>query len=407
MRNSDGHDLPAHRCATWRGRIAPDPPTLIVTAVLGGFLALTVCYVIASRPEPSALGAVLALVPLVFGVQLLQSLPPPAARPARHRYWTLGFQALLTYLPYPAFGEAWLAIPGFLAGSALLVLPALLAWPAFAATVASATLMAVHSGWDAHRLGWVTSTALLVGLVVYGLSRLTGLIHEVRGSRREFADEAVGLERQRFARDLHDLLGYSLATIAYKSELTRRLLPAKNTRAQQELTEILETARQALSDVRAVSHRYRDLSLYAETAAAESTLTAAGVRVSLCVDHVPLSRPVETALATVVREGVANMLRHSGVRRCAIELRRDERSVRLSIANDGVARPARARFGVAVSGGSGITNLRTRMEAFQGRLETEVRAGGWFRLSATVPLGAPWVSPCDDATGVSDSATVA
>ncbi|MEU1821024.1 histidine kinase [Streptomyces abikoensis] len=405
MRNSDGHDLREGRRATRYGETALDPPALITAAVLGGFLALTVCYVIASRPEPPVLGAALALVPLVFCVQFLHSVPRAAPRRARHGYWTLGCQALLTYLPYPAFGEAWLPMPGFLAGSALVVLPALLAWPAFAASVASAGLMASHGGWDSRWLGAVTSATLLVGLVVFGLARLSGLVREVHGSRREFAEEAVGRERQRFARDLHDLLGCSLATIAYKSELTRRLLPAKNTRAQQELTEILETARQALSDVRAVSHRYRDLSLYAETAAAESTLSAAGVRVTLRVAHVPLSRAVETALATVVREGVANMLRHSGVRTCVIEVRRDERSVRLSIANDGVAGPARARFGAAVPG-SGIANLRTRMEALQGRLETEVRPGGWFRLSTWVPLGGAWAERHDD-TGVADSATVA
>ncbi|MEU3353823.1 histidine kinase [Streptomyces sp. NPDC037389] len=408
MRDPDGHGGPVRRLTTRLTEAAPDPPVLVTTIVLGGFLVLTACYVVASRPEPLVLAGALTAVPLVFCLQFLHCLPRPALCPARRRYWTLGLQGLLTYLPYPVFGDAWLAMPGLLAGSALAVLPPRCAWPAFAGAVLSAGPMALGEGWGTDRLGWVSGTAALMGLVVYGLSRMARLVHDVRGSRREFAQAAVDRERQRFARDLHDLLGCSLTTIAYKSELARRSLPPMSSRARRELTEIMETARQALSDVRAVSYRYRDLSLRSELSAAESTLAAAGVRVVLRACHGPLPHPVETTLATVLREGVTNMLRHSGVRTCVIETGRDGRSVRLCVVNDGVPGPARARFGAA-GAGSGLGNLRTRVEALDGRLAAEVSAGGgWFRLTAVVPVSAAAPGArSGDGTGVPGSATVA
>ena len=91
---------------------------------------------------------------------------------------------------------------------------------------------------------------------------------------------AVAQERLRFARDLHDLLGYSLSAITLKSELTHRLVPKNPDKAQNELVEILDISRKALADVRAVASGYRELSLENESESARSLLLAADVAVT-------------------------------------------------------------------------------------------------------------------------------
>ncbi|MCK2221771.1 histidine kinase [Actinomadura sp. ATCC 31491] len=186
-------------------------------------------------------------------------------------------------------------------------------------------------------------------------------------------------ERLRAARDLHDLLGHSLAAILLKCELARRLPPE---RARAELADVLAMAERAEHDLRAVSGEHRDLSLAAEADSAGTTLAAAHVRVAAELAHPPLPPEVETALSAVLREAVTNVLRHSpSARHCSIATTAEGDVVRLLVRNDG-ARAAEAR-----RGSSGLGNLTTRLAALGGRLTTRV-AGGWFELEARVPVRA-------------------
>ncbi|MDT0551565.1 histidine kinase dimerization/phosphoacceptor domain-containing protein, partial [Streptomyces lonegramiae] len=125
---------------------------------------------------------------------------------------------------------------------------------------------------------------MLCGIVIYGLSRLTDLVHEVHRTREELARMAVGRERLRFARDLHDLLGYSLSAIALKGELVHRLIEVRPEHARSETEELLMVARQALADGRVVSSGYRDMSLRDEATSAAASLAAADIQADVAID---------------------------------------------------------------------------------------------------------------------------
>ncbi|MGZ3147642.1 histidine kinase [Lentzea chajnantorensis] len=185
-------------------------------------------------------------------------------------------------------------------------------------------------------------------------------------------------ERLRFARDLHDLLGFSLSAITLKVELARRLIGEQTERALRELAEVLGIAREALTDVRAVASSYRELSLADEIESARSVLTAAGVATTIETDLAELSPRSRTVLATVLREGVTNLLRHSEATRCTITVSGTGPVVSIDIVNDG----APARLGT--DRGSGLANLATRATAIGGSLRAEVDAGT-HRLHAEVP----------------------
>ena len=87
------------------------------------------------------------------------------------------------------------------------------------------------------------------------------MIVKLHRSRTELSRLAVAGERLRFARDLHDVLGFSLSAITLKCELAYRLFADAPAKAQEELGEVLRTSRKALADVRSVSRGYREMSL--------------------------------------------------------------------------------------------------------------------------------------------------
>ncbi|MET9502682.1 sensor histidine kinase [Streptomyces sp. NPDC006259] len=359
--------------------------TAITLAVLVAFFGIALGYLLEDRLSPVRFAAGILTLLLVYAVQLVHSFPRLWPRLARRPYWTLGFQVLLTYLPFLTFAESWLATPGFLAGSALLVLPPRWAWPTFAAIVGSSSLLVLGSGMGRGSLWYGTVATTLTGLVVFGLSELTRLVQEAHHTRTELTRMALEAERLRFSRDLHDLLGMSLTTIAFKCELARRLPPSKHARLQQELTEILDTTQRAFADVRAVSQTYRAMSLATEVDTVFRTLRAMGIQAAFRGGTGPLPPEIETILATVLREAATNMLRHSKVGTCVVDLDAEDGTVRMTVANDGLTgRPASPPGNARP--GSGLDNLRARVEAVEGRLSTEIRDTNWFSLTAVVPL---------------------
>ncbi|MFC5288123.1 sensor histidine kinase [Actinokineospora guangxiensis] len=299
----------------------------------------------------------------------------------RMRYAVLGLMAVLVFGPLPLLGSLWHSIPGFLAGSALLLLRPAAGWFVFVAVLV--TVPAIKAVNLVHPLLVVqfAGSTLITGLVVFGLTWMARAVHQLRSARFELARIAVAEERMRFARDLHDLLGLSLSAITLKAELALRLMDVDPDRAGHELVEIGDIARLALADVRLVASGYQELSLNDESRSAESVLVAADVDVRLNMHYGELPPEVRTVLATVLREGVTNVLRHSAKgARCEITVRQVDRMVMLEIVNNGAERVAAPSVG-----GSGLRNLSARVAELGGELTAGMSVDGTFRLSARVP----------------------
>jgi signal transduction histidine kinase len=292
----------------------------------------------------------------------------------------LSIMAVLTFAPIPLFGQAWLGVAGFLAGPVLLAFPWAVALPLVVLTVATVTVSGVLLAMPIPLTVNYAISTVVTGLVMYGLLKLAQLARELRESKDGLARAAVVEERLRAARDLHDLLGHTLAAILLKCELARRLDAG---RARKELDDVLTMTERAMRDLRAVSGEHGELSLTAEAESARSLLSSASIDVELDLDHDTLGRDVDTTLGIVLREAVTNVLRHSSARRCTITTSVEDGVVRLSVRNDGV------RSATSRRGSSGIGNLTTRLAALDGRLAVSAE-DGWFELTATVPTRA-WV----------------
>ena len=219
---------------------------------------------------------------------------------------------------------------------------------------------------------------LLVGFAAVAGRLLVEANQQLSQAREQIARLAVGEERLRFARDLHDLLGHSLSVIALKSELAGRLIKTTPGLAANEVEDIEQVARDALREVRDAVAGYRQPSLSAELAGAREALTAAGIELRAEGEHMPLPPAVEAVLAWAVREGVTNVMRHSQAKRCTIRIFKKDGSAAVEVVDDG--------RGGTPEPGSGLHGLRERVLERGGTLTAEPLPHEGFRLRVTVPL---------------------
>ena len=170
---------------------------------------------------------------------------------------------------------------------------------------------------------------------------------------------ATAAERERIARDLHDVLGQSLTEIIVRAQLARRLTSADAEQAAREVGEIERTSRTALDEVRAVVRGWREVRLDEELDTARRSLEAANITLDLVRDETFDPAPTsETALALVLREAVTNVIRHADASRCAIALRRDGTTDVIEVADDGSGR--------VDDEGAGLLGMRERVLALGG-----------------------------------------
>lgn len=182
-------------------------------------------------------------------------------------------------------------------------------------------------------------------------------------------------ERERIARDLHDLLGHTLSIIVLKSELAAKVADRDLERAVREIRDVERISRQALTEVRHAVYGYRGEHLTDELGTARTALEAAGVAFDADAAPIVLDTDQERALALGLREAVTNVIRHSRATRCRITLREDMREVRLTIEDDGI--------GGELAEGAGLSGMRSRLAEIGGSINRDGRHG--TRLTLVVP----------------------
>lgn len=194
-----------------------------------------------------------------------------------------------------------------------------------------------------------------VGIMMFAFAQQIQAVRRLRDAQSEIARLAVVDERERFARDMHDVLGHSLTVVTVKSELARKLVTRDPERAESELADIERLSRAALADLRASVAGYRAMTLETELSAAHAALVAANV-----VPHLPTSSDVvlpdlRETFAWVLREAVTNVVRHAAAKNCWVALERRA----IIIGDDGRGMPT-AAGAVHENDGHGLVGIRER-----------------------------------------------
>jgi two-component system sensor histidine kinase DesK len=352
------------------------------------YLASAPLYTTFDVNDPGTGGTAPWWVVLLLGVPLaaLQLRHSRAAvRGERPAGWPWTFAALLglVYMPIVWFGANWQIAQMLAAASAIMLLPVRTV-VALMVVIAAGNLAAILIVFQSYFgpvgfVFWGLAYAVaypLFGAGLFVATRLVNALDELREARAELAATVVDRERVRVSRDLHDLVGQSLAAVSLKGDLAMRLLAVDRDRALVEIAGIAETARATMREMRDVVGGPVGLSLGAEVDRAVSLLDAAGVTTDAHVVDAASRADVEDVLSWAVREGATNVLRHSTATWCRITLTASKAEVRLEITNDGA---------LACGGpGNGITGMTERAAAVGGSVSAS-REGDTFHLIVQLP----------------------
>jgi two-component system, NarL family, sensor histidine kinase DesK len=224
----------------------------------------------------------------------------------------------------------------------------------------------LHIGWPNAIISVFLLLVIGGGNIFFAEQKRTDC--KLRLAQEENVALAAVAERERIARDLHDVLGHTLSVIVLKAELAGRLIESDPQRAAREMADVERTARTALSEVREAIGGYRSRGLTAEMEQARKTLQSAGVALS-CESPVPqLNASEETVLCLTVREAITNIVRHAKATQCRIRFTRSEDGFHSLLITDDGAQPK-------IREGNGLRGMRERVQALGGRLSVTANPG--------------------------------
>jgi signal transduction histidine kinase len=204
-------------------------------------------------------------------------------------------------------------------------------------------------------------------------------------------------ERLRIARELHDVVAYSFATISIQAGVAAHVAGERPDKVAEALSAIKGISGQALSEMRAILGMLRRVAVdepgpgghcLARLGDLAATTTDAGLdtRVAVTGDSRELPPAIEQAAYRIVREALTNVLRHARAATAQVSIAYERDRLLLEIVDDGLGAMAGTDDRPPGSG-HGIAGMRERALAFGGELDAGPRAAGGFRVRASLPLG--------------------
>ncbi|WP_308436352.1 sensor histidine kinase [Lentzea cavernae] len=267
--------------------------------------------------------------------------------------------------------------------------------------------------WAIFQVGEIAAVFLVfLVLVIFGFSWAMG---EFVGARRAYQREmeqrlllleterdqqakiAVGEERSRIARELHDVVAHAVSVMIVHADGAAYTIRTKPEMAENAVRTIADTGRLALTEMRRLLGVLRSEDAETQWAPqpdargvvelAENT-RAAGVPVRLeitgDVDDLPVG--VGLSIYRIVQEALTNIIKHAGAGTSAlVRLARTPEELRLEVTDNGFGTPHDV---VKVSGGNGLIGMRERAAVLGGEFEAGPNPGGGWRVRATFPLAA-------------------
>jgi signal transduction histidine kinase len=241
---------------------------------------------------------------------------------------------------------------------------------------------------DGQDLGGVVFYSLLFGAPFVG-GRMMRLL---RRQRDEKAKVAVADERQRIARELHDVVAHAISVVVLQSRGGRKVLDSDPAAAREAFDAIERTSSQALDEMRRLLGLLRaedEPALLAQptlervgTLAEE--LRASGLPVEVVVEGEPVALPpgVDVSAYRIVQEALTNALKHAGPARARVRVAYEAHSVLVEVSDDGTGAPN------GNGTGHGLVGIRERVAIVGGELEAGPRPAGGYAVSARLPYAA-------------------
>jgi signal transduction histidine kinase len=213
--------------------------------------------------------------------------------------------------------------------------------------------------------------------------------------QQERARHAAADERNRIARELHDVVAHNVSVMVIQTQAARRVAAGDREAARAALSSVQSCGRDALIEMRRMIGvlRHGDEELAGATAPALSQLgalaeraRAAGLPVELRIDGEPreLTPGLDLVAFRVVQEALTNAIKHAGPARALVRVSFTTGLLELEISDTGRG-PAPAE-GDMDAAGQGLVGMRERLVLYGGELQTGRARGGGFKVRAHIPL---------------------
>jgi signal transduction histidine kinase len=253
------------------------------------------------------------------------------------------------------------------------------------------------SGGGFDIIPFMVAAALFAGIAV---ANRNAYVASIRDRAETDARRRIDEERLRIARELHDVVAHTMATINVQAGVAAHVLPTHPEAAAESLQAIKTASKEGLRELRAILNVLRqaddadptqpapgtaqleDLIAGARRAGLDTAFTVTG-------DPVPLPSAVDLAAYRIIQESLTNTIRHAGPATAAVSLGYQNDELRIDVTDTGRGQPAIARNG----GGHGLVGMRERAAAVGGTVEAGPGPAGGFRVAAWLPLAGRLADP--------------
>jgi signal transduction histidine kinase len=246
---------------------------------------------------------------------------------------------------------------------------------------------------------WAAGAVLLGGSILGRRAERAALEERARHlaeTREEEARRRVAEERVRIARDLHDSVAHTLASISVQAGVGAHVLDDRPEDARDALLAIKHTSRDALAELRATLGMLRsDDTAAREPAAGLDRLPsliessrATGLPVDLVIEGEARTLPpaVDTAAFRIVQESLTNVIRHAGPANATVAVRHGDDRVEIEVTDDGCGAVDGDGTASIAGGGHGLEGMRERVALLGGELDAGPRPSGGYRVRARLPV---------------------
>jgi two-component system sensor histidine kinase DesK len=218
---------------------------------------------------------------------------------------------------------------------------------------------------------WIS--VILLPFSIFNRKERGQLEEKLEDANKRIAELVKLEERQRIARDLHDTLGQKLSLIGLKTDLARKLISKDQEQARNELKDVQQTARTALSEVRKIVSSMRGVRLHEELLRVKQILKAAQINFTVAKEFSleNVSLLTENILSMCMKEAVNNVVKHSGATNCFISIEQTWKEIVLTIHDDGIFKGSRE----VATEGNGLIGMKERLEFINGSLDLSLKEG--------------------------------
>jgi signal transduction histidine kinase len=371
--------------------------------------ALAIVLFSIAVPVSAALYRLPVLAAFVVGILQCGSIPLALVAPRwAVAAWALGSTAFIVFgTAVP--GAPWpLSVTGVLCLCALLIVlgmrqPVVLGVVAWAIGIAASLQVLLYVGFGESKIA--STDGIVANIVtttaITALALLLGILVAQRGlARGELAAEQdrrmIVEERNRIARELHDVVAHSMSVIQVQASSAPYRIAGLDDEARGEFADIAASARSAMQEMRRLLGVLRSDGSAAEgmpqpgIAAVGELLPAverAGIAVTLELDPaLPVDGLASVAAYRIAQESLSNVVRHAPGARASVRAEVVDGAILLSIEN-GATAAHDDRVGQPGEG-HGLVGMRERAVMLGGTLYAGAAAGGGYRVLAVLPIAA-------------------